>query len=214
MDCRTEGKIVLKSGLPELSKCISLRLGLFFCQLPLSPNVWTILSLLPAIAGFFVLISDNLAAAVMFFVLAAVMDAIDGGVARVTGRVTNFGAYLDGMTDRFVEAAILFGLMLYGWPDFIIPGWLWLAGMLFFGTTMTTFSRAYADHRKVVTEKEKLEKMGGVLERAERMIVIFISMLVLLIDQQWATWIMAAGVVLAAFTVAQRIWSVYRLRRD
>ncbi len=200
--------------MPEISRKVGLKLGLFFCKLPLSPNHWTIISMLPAIAGFAALLYGQLPAAIALFVLAAIMDAIDGGVARVTGRVTNFGAYLDGMVDRFVEAAILFGLMLYGWPDFIFPGWFWLAGMLFFGTTMTTFSRAYADHRKVLTEREKLEKMGGILERAERLVIIFLSMIILPFNGEWASWIMAAGVILAAVTVFQRMLSVYKLRRD
>jgi len=204
----------MKSLFPDMSKRIGIKLGIIFAQVPLSHNKWTIISLMPAIAGLHFLLRHELVYALGFFVLAAAMDAIDGGVARVIGRVTNYGAYLDGMVDRFVEAALLFGLMMFGYPDWIVPGWMWIAGMLFFGTTMTTFSRAYADHRKVVTDSEQLSRMGGLLERPERLVLIFISMLVWFVEPIYATYVMALGVVLAAMTVLQRMWAVRRLRKD
>ena len=204
----------MKSVFPDISKRVGLKLGMAFSQVPISPNKWTIISLFPAIIGVYFLLQHELAWALGLFALAAAMDAIDGGVARVIGRVTNYGAYLDGMTDRFVEAAMLFGLMLFGYPGWIVPGWMWLAGMLFFGTTMTTFSRAYADHRKVVTEKEQLDRMGGILERAERLILIFASMLAYFIQPIYATYVMAFGVFLAALTVLQRMLAVRSLRKD
>jgi phosphatidylglycerophosphate synthase len=206
--------MVMKSFFPDISKRVGIKLGIAFAQFPLSPNKWTIISLLPAIAGIYFLLRHELAYALFLFALAAAMDAIDGGVARVMGKVTNYGAYLDGMTDRFVEAAMLFGLMLFGYPDWMVPGWMWLTGMLFFGTTMTTFSRAYADHRKVVTEKELLDRMGGILERAERLMLIFASMIAYFIMPVYATYIMAFGVLLAAVTVLQRMWAVRSLRKD
>ncbi|MEM5814360.1 MAG: CDP-alcohol phosphatidyltransferase family protein, partial [Candidatus Aenigmatarchaeota archaeon] len=202
---------MLRLHFENFSRALSVKIGITFAHVPISPNKWTMISLLPAIGGVCFLLQRDLMWALGLFALAAAMDAIDGGVARVMGKATNYGAYLDGMTDRFVEAAMLFGLMIFGYPDWIAPGWMWLAGMLFFGTTMTTFSRAYADHRKVVTEKEQLDRMGGILERAERLILIFASMLVYFIQPMYATYAMALGVFLAALTVLQRMWAVRTL---
>ena len=204
----------MKSRFGDFSRKLGVKIGIAFSQIPISPNKWTLISLLPAIAGLYFLLQHELAYALGLFLLAAAMDAIDGGVARVMGRVTNYGAYLDGMADRFVEAALLFGLMLFGYPAWLVPGWMWLSGMLFFGTTMTTFSRAYADHRKVVTDPEQLTKIGGILERAERLILIFASMVLFFVQPIYATYVMAFGVFLAAITVLQRMWAVRRLRKD
>lgn len=205
---------MFKSRFENFSRKIGVKIGIHFSRIPLSPNKWTIISLLPAIAGMYFLLQHELAWALGLFALAAAMDIIDGSVARVMGRVTNYGAYLDGMVDRFVEAALLFGLMIFGYPAWMVPGWMWTAGMLFFGTGMTSFSRAYADHRKVVTEPEQLKKMGGILERAERLILIFVSMLAFFINPIYATYVMAFGVALAGVTVLQRMWAVRRLRKD
>src|SRR6185295_17693956 len=43
-----------------------------------------------------------------FLVLfAGLFDALDGAVARRSGRVTRFGGYLDAMCDRYVEAMVV-----------------------------------------------------------------------------------------------------------
>lgn len=193
---------------------LSVKMGIVFSRVPLSPNQWTVLSLLPAFIGFCFIVFGHVLLALFFFCIACLIDAIDGSVARVMGRTSKFGAYLDGMIDRFIEALILFGLMIYGYPKWIVPGWLWLAAMLFFGTCMTSFARAYADHRKVVTDEEQLRKMGGILERAERLMLIFLSMIMLSINPSYATYILAFGVILAFVTVLQRIWAVAKLRKD
>jgi hypothetical protein len=42
---------------------------------------------------------------------------------------------------------------------------------------MPTFVRAYADHRGVVTDQADLKKMGGFFERFERLLLIYVGML-------------------------------------
>lgn len=204
--------MVFKAFLPELSKKFSIKIGMVFARLPLTPNMWTMISLVPALIGLYFLLQQNVLYGLVFFVLAAIMDAIDGGVARVRGQVTNYGAYLDGMMDRFVEAALLFGLMFVGYPDWIIPGWMWLALMLFFGTTMTTLSVAYAHHKNVIGDPQSLRKIRIVLERPARTILIFLSMLSLSANPLYATYAMALGVALAVFTVFDVMLQVKNLK--
>jgi phosphatidylglycerophosphate synthase len=45
--------------------------------------------------------------------LAQVMDGVDGQVARLTGRESSAGAFLDSVLDRYVDFSLLFGILLY-----------------------------------------------------------------------------------------------------
>ncbi|MFH1284978.1 MAG: CDP-alcohol phosphatidyltransferase family protein [Candidatus Micrarchaeota archaeon] len=203
---------MMKASFPELAEKISIKLGIALARIPLSPNAWTVLSIVPAIFGFAALYYQHLPAAIALFAFSAVIDAVDGGVARVTGRVTNLGAYLDGMADRIVEALLLFGLFFYGMPDFYVSYAFWLALLLFVGTCMVSFSRAYADHRKVITDSKKLSKMGGILERAERIILVFLGMLAAYFAGVpiYLTYAIVAACILSILTLAQRIYFVVK----
>lgn len=185
---------------------------MIFSKLPLSPNAWTALSILPAIIGFYYLISPkNLLYGALLFLFAAFLDIVDGGVARVTGRVSNLGAYLDGVMDRIVETMLFFGLMLYGVADYILPGYVWASLALFFGSAMTSFVEVYADHRQAISDPKILEKMGGILERLERITLVFIGMLLgYFAAPVYLTYALAVVSVLAVLTVLQRIAFVVR----
>src|SRR3989344_3001657 len=89
---------------------LSIKIGIVFSKAGLSPNQWTLLSILPAIACFYFLTQNNFLAAAAFFAAAAFLDFVDGSVARVTGHVTKFGAYLDTITDRYIELLIILGI--------------------------------------------------------------------------------------------------------
>ena len=205
-----------KSKYPEMTERIGIKLGIIFAHVPLTPNQWTLVSLIPALLGFVALAYyREMGWGIGLFLVSGVIDAIDGGVARVTGSVTNFGAYLDGMVDRVVECLLLVGLMLFGLPDFVVAGyptpmWLWLSLLLFVGSGMVSFARAYADHRKVLTDAKKLRKMGGVLERAERLGLVFGAMLLWYVNPLYANALLLTALVLSIFTLAQRIWFVAR----
>jgi len=201
---------MLKSSFTEFAESASIKIGIAFSRIPLSPNAWTVISVMPALFGFAMLVRHQMAAAIALFALSALMDAIDGGVARVTGRVTNLGAYLDGIADRLVEALLLFGLLFYDVQDWLLPGYAWIALVLFFGTMMTSYARAYADHRKALVEEE-IKRMPGILERAERLVLIFAGMVAsLMYCQICLTYALALVALLAMITVAQRVFFVVR----
>ena len=81
--------MAIKSSRPGIAGKISIKIGILFSHIPLSPNAWTVISLIPALFGFYFLVSGQVLYALISFALAMIMDAIDGGVARVTGKVTN-----------------------------------------------------------------------------------------------------------------------------
>jgi archaetidylinositol phosphate synthase len=202
---------MIKGNFSEFAEKIGIRLGLFFSKIPLTPNQWTVLSIVPALFGFVSLAYwRRMDCAIVLFAASALIDGIDGGVARVMGSVSNLGAYLDGMFDRIVEALLLFGLMFYGLPDYIVPSYFWLALLLFAGTGLTSYARAYADHRKVVTDPKMLRKMGGILERPERLILVFLGMLASFANPLYLAQTLALASILAVLTVFQRMFFVVR----
>ncbi len=197
------------------TEMISVRIGMVFARLGISPNTWTLVSILPAIAGFIALVQyRNLPASLALFMAAGFIDAIDGAVARVTRSVSALGAFLDGIIDRYVEILLYVGLLFYLYTAeelFRIPNALWVS-LLIFGSMMPTYIRAYADHRKVVTDANAHKKMGGLLERAERLILVYIGMLLGIYNELWLVYVIAAAAILSNLTAFQRLWFVIRYK--
>ncbi len=96
----------------EKFKKIEIKTGEFFSKLGLTPNQYTLISLFFAILALYFLIDIDLILALIFFLLATLLDFIDGAVARFTQRETKKGAYLDTICDRYVEGIILLGFLL------------------------------------------------------------------------------------------------------
>jgi archaetidylinositol phosphate synthase len=187
----------------------SVKVGILFSKLPLSANQWTGLSLVPILFALYYLVNQQFLPAAGLFIISAFMDLIDGSVARVTGTVSRKGAYLDTVADRYVEGIIILGLLFASLPDLPIPilgvnspiqAWLFI---YFFGAMMTTYVKAAAK------EKELMEKelKGGFLERAERLIILFIGILVASIDPFYLTYTIVVLAVLSNITVLQRVWA-------
>lgn len=187
-------------------EAVSIRLGMIFSKAPISANTWTLLALLPAVGGFVMLYQHQLIVALILFALSGSFDAIDGAVARVTNSVSNLGAFLDGVTDRYVEILLYIGLLIYMPPIKLlsIPITVWIIGLVF-GSLMPSFVRAYADHKRVVTEPEDHKKMGGLLERFERLILIYIGMFAGYFNVYYLAVMIGAVTILTNITALQRI---------
>lgn len=187
---------------------LSVRLGIALSGLGISPNTWTVLALVPAALGLLSLFYGNLFLALLLFVLSGAIDAVDGAVARVTKNVSSLGAFLDGVIDRYVEMALYLGLLFYLWGTYLlVPSQVWIT-LLVFGALMPTFVRAYADHRGVVTDPEKQKKMGGLVERFERLCLIYAGMLLGLFDVRALLALVATTAILSNITALQRIMYV------
>jgi len=189
---------------------LSIRLGMVFSRFGIAANVWTILALVPAVLGFIALYDKNLLLGLLLFIISGLIDAIDGAVARVTKSVSSLGAFLDGVIDRYVEMALYFGLMFYLWGlRLIVPSQVWIV-LLVYGALMPTFIRAYADHRGVVTDPEKHKRMGGLIERFERLTLLYLGMALGLFSAQLLLSVVAATAVLSNYTALQRLSYVIR----
>ncbi len=180
-------------------------------RIGISPNAWTLLSLLPAIAGLAALSMHQLAAGLLLFILSGLIDMVDGAVARATGKASARGAFLDGVVDRYVELMLYLGLLFYLGPGSFwgLPKVAWFM-LLLFGALMTSFARAYADHRGVVKDPQDQKRMGGLLERGERLLLLYAGMAAGLANPEWLMAAVAIVAVLANATTLQRIWFAVR----
>lgn len=204
---------MLKTKYPKSTNKISRKIGLFFSRIPINPNVWTILSIIPGILGFFALVYQQMFLGFILFFISGFFDAIDGGVARVTKKVTKLGGYLDGIIDRIIEGLLLIGLLLFGLPGLVLfgyttPAYLWISLQLFVGSVLVSFARAYADHKKIITDKKVLNKMPGILERTERLFLIGAGMLLYYLQPVYTTYVIFIAVILSVITFLQRVFFV------
>lgn len=205
---------MLKSRLVDGKKVDRSLAGL--ARLGLSPNAWTVIALAVAIGGFFALVSHSLLLGLLLFLISGALDMVDGAVARSTGQTSTAGAFLDGVLDRYVEFFLILGLFFYLGPktSFFIPVGAWIA-ILIFGAVMTSFVRAYADHRGLVKDQRVLAKeMGGFIERAERLILIYAGMIgALLFGDFWLVCAVVLVAVLSNLTSIQRIYLAIKFGR-
>jgi len=145
----------------------SMRLGRGFARLGLSPNHWTLLSIVFVAAAFWFLAKEQFLLAGGLFLVSVFLDIVDGAVARATGKATRRGAYLDTIMDRYVEGVIVFGLLFAALPRFIYPAYIWIF-LYLFGALMTTYAKAAAKEKRLIEKELK----GGLLERAERVLML------------------------------------------
>jgi len=185
---------------------VHIRVGMLFSKFGISANAWTVLSIAPALVGLLFLAKGMLLPGLAAFFVSAFIDIIDGNVARVTKSVSSLGAFMDGVVDRYVEFLLYVGLWFYMGPvtDFLISNGLWIV-FLVFSAVMPSFITAYADHRGVISDSEKLKNMGGVLERFERLGIIYLGMAVAYIYPQALVYSIITVIILSNVTAIQRL---------
>jgi CDP-diacylglycerol--glycerol-3-phosphate 3-phosphatidyltransferase len=125
------------------------------------------------------------------------IDALDGTMARLRGESSDFGAFVDSVTDRYSELIIYGGLLYY----FLTLGDP-LGGLLVFGAAAGSVLVSYVKAR---AEGLGYEAKVGLLTRVERYIVLAPS---LVFNQLFIG--LAIIAVFANITALQRIWYVRR----
>ena len=130
-------------------------------------------------------------------------DSLDGTMARLAGRPSTWGAFLDSTLDRVADAAIFVGIALWfaGDGDDLTMAVVTLAALV--GGLLVSYARARA-------EALAADASVGIAERTERLVLTLVAAgLSGLFDAPWlldvALWAVA---VLSWVTVVQRIWAV------
>jgi CDP-diacylglycerol--glycerol-3-phosphate 3-phosphatidyltransferase len=161
-----------------------------------SPNVLTLVGFLAmvGVGGVLALGYERLGG--VLIVAVGLFDALDGALARSTGKATDFGAFFDSTLDRFAEIAIYLGLLyLYrGQTTAMILVYLAITGSL-----MVSYARARA-------EGLGLECKVGLFTRLERLATLVVG---LLLKQTVLALLVLA--VLSNLTAVQRMWHVWRI---
>jgi CDP-diacylglycerol--glycerol-3-phosphate 3-phosphatidyltransferase len=125
-------------------------------------------------------------------ILASLFDLFDGSLARVSGQVTPFGAFLDSVIDRYSDLLVLLGVLFL----FIRAGRIGeilLTMATLIGTVMVSYTKARAQAIGVACDV-------GLMERPERQLCLIAGAVFHLLTP--ALWVLA---VLVNVTALQRI---------
>ena len=184
---------------------ISTKTGEIFSKIGLTPNQYTLISLVFVVISFYFLIRFNFTLALIFFLIAAILDFIDGAVAKFLQKETKKGAYLDTICDRYVEGIILLGFLFLPLPDVFLPAKIWIF-LAFFGSLMTTYSKAAAKEKELT----QIEIKKGLLGRGERIILIFLAIFLGIFNFSWILYPIIILAILSNITALQRIYLAER----
>lgn len=194
--------MALRSRFPDYVEAITVPVGRVIARSRVTPNWLTTLGLLLTATATWFVASDLLVAGAWFLVAGGLMDLLDGAVARATGRATPFGGFYDSVSDRISDGVILGGL---AWLLRDEPRLFALTLVALVGAEVTSYVRAKA-------EAIDLECSVGILERAERAILLMLA----LFFHRWllepVLWVLAVG---STVTVIQRVHHVWcQIDRD
>jgi phosphatidylglycerophosphate synthase len=150
--------------------------------------------------------------AACFATISALLDTLDGMVARLTGVSSDAGEVLDAAVDRYVEFFMLGGLVIYYRE---IPVLMILAFAALIGSFMVSYSSAKAEALQVDPPK-------GPMRRPERALYLILGAALSPVTIPWLErvrefpipiahpMVMALGLigVLANVSAAERFWAI------
>lgn len=172
----------------------------------INPNILTVLGSIPPLFFFVFVVLKIYTLALLFFV-GNIFDMVDGAVARKHGKVTAFGGFLDSTLDR-VSDFVIISAFAFG----EIVRWEIVAPLLMF-----SFLISYARSRIELASNGKLKADVGIVERTERLIVIFLALVVYMLAPYLsilglniAEWIFVGLLVFSVVTFGQRVMFGYR----
>ena len=170
----------------------------------IAPNTISWFGFLVTLGAAALIISGHLFAAGLVVLMAGFFDILDGALARSTNRTTQFGAILDSTLDRFSEAVVLLGILIFYLSNANEPPVIeaLLVILTLIGSFMVSYTRAKA-------EALGLKGEVGLFTRAERVIVLALGLLLNQIDYALIT-ALAIIVVFSFITVSQRLLYVWR----
>jgi CDP-diacylglycerol--glycerol-3-phosphate 3-phosphatidyltransferase len=164
----------------------------------LTPDHLTIVGLVVGAGAAVAIGAGELKIGLVLAILAALPDLLDGALARASGAASQRGAFFDSTVDRITDALLLGGIAWH------------LASTESAHMSLLPFAvmgvSSLISYQRAKAESLGLEAKGGLLERAERIVLICLGLLfeVLLIPILWVM------LVLTCVTAVQRFVKVWR----
>jgi CDP-diacylglycerol---glycerol-3-phosphate 3-phosphatidyltransferase len=181
--------------LRKLFKGIIDPIGAFLNRTGLTPNAITLLGLAGTTVGAYLISQGSMTWGGIVLLISVLVDAFDGTMARLRGESSDFGAFVDSVSDRYAEFITFGGLLYYFVSRADYPG------------VMVTFAAA-AGSVLVSYVKARAEGLGfearvGILTRVERYLVL---VPLLVFNQPFVASVIIA--ILGNITALQRVFHV------
>jgi CDP-diacylglycerol--glycerol-3-phosphate 3-phosphatidyltransferase len=189
---------VLDRKAREITRPALEAIGRTLARWHVSPDAMTYLGLVLTIGVAVIAALGEIRWAGVAYIFAAACDALDGTLARVSGRGSRFGAFLDSNIDRFEESIVFLGLIVY----YAGIGGRWEIPLLLVvtvGSLMVSYTRARA-------EAVGVDCKVGFMTRVPRVALMIVAMI---LDQVLIALIILA--VTTLFTSFHRMFHVWRM---
>lgn len=177
-------------------------LGKIVARTNLTPNALTFIGLGLNIVVAAVIASGNLVLGGVLLLLAGGWDALDGAVARATDQITRFGTFLDSTFDRYSDAVVLGGVLIYFTRTDAGTLPIVLTYTAIVGSLIISYIRAKAE---IIGIRGNV----GFAQRLERVIILAAALLIS--RPEWGVWILA---ILTQVTAAHRLIHVWLTMRS
>ena len=168
----------------------------------LTPDHLTIIGLLVGAGAAVAVGGGHLRLGLILVILAALPDLLDGALAKASNSSSQRGAFFDSTVDRITDALLLGGLAYY-FAVYEDPRLAVLPFAVSSVSSVISYQRAKA-------ESLGLDATGGLMEHAERIVVLCIGLLI----EPWVDgaliWILSGMLVLISITAVQRFVKVWK----
>jgi CDP-diacylglycerol--glycerol-3-phosphate 3-phosphatidyltransferase len=139
-------------------------IGTFLNRTGLTPNAITLLGLAGTTVGAYIISQGKMTTGGIILLLSVLVDALDGTMARLRGESSDFGGFVDSVSDRYAEF-ITFGGLLY----YFLTQENYLGVMV---TFLATAGSVLVSYVKARAEGLGFTAKVGILTRVERYIVL------------------------------------------
>jgi CDP-diacylglycerol---glycerol-3-phosphate 3-phosphatidyltransferase len=174
----------------------------FFNSIGLTPNAITLLGVAGNAVGAYLLSQGQMLGGGILVLLMGPLDALDGTMARLRGEASNWGAFVDSVSDRYSELLIMAGLIYYYHSQNNTLG-VMLVFAAAAGSVLVSYTKARA-------ETLKFDANVGILTRMERYMILAPGLVLGYFNPMIPLIAIGIIAVLANFTALQRILRVRR----
>jgi len=177
----------------------------FLAKMGIHPNFITLFSFLITSSGVIWILLKKPLIAFIWFLLSAPLDALDGYVARISGKVSRFGAFLDSTLDRITDSLLFLSLIFVLGRD----------PFSFFFLSLSLVSAYLISYMRARVEGLGENLMEGLMSRYPRFVGFLILLLVWgIFGEIWFKFLLPVYSILLVITVFQRLGLAYRKLKD